>query len=82
MFSSAEYMHGGNLYDFLHKHNNIVELPQLLKFAIDISKGMEYLHQKNIIHRDLKTANLLMDDNHVRRNLWTWGLRYFFGYML
>jgi len=66
----AEYMPGGNLYDFLHKHNNVLELSQLLKFSIDISKGMEYLHQNNIIHRDLKTANLLMDTNHVCRNLW------------
>ncbi|ONK57114.1 uncharacterized protein A4U43_C10F16760 [Asparagus officinalis] len=61
----TEYMPGGNLYDFLHKHNNFLELSQLLKFAIDVSKGMEYLHQSNIIHRDLKTANLLMDANNV-----------------
>lgn len=61
----TEYMHGGNLYDYLHKHHNILELTMLLKFAIDICKGMEYLHQNNIIHRDLKTANLLMDSNLV-----------------
>lgn len=69
LFFPAEYMPGGNLYDFLHKHNNVLQLSQLLKFAIDISKGMEYLHQNNIIHRDLKTANLLMDANHVSSNL-------------
>ncbi|KAF5444587.1 hypothetical protein F2P56_033711 [Juglans regia] len=61
----TEYMPGGSLYDYLHKNHNSLELPQLLKFAIDVSKGMEYLHQNNIIHRDLKTANLLMDTHNV-----------------
>ncbi|XP_040995882.1 serine/threonine-protein kinase STY46-like isoform X2 [Juglans microcarpa x Juglans regia] len=61
----TEYMPGGSLYDYLHKNHNILELPQLLEFAIDISMGMEYLHQNNIIHRDLKTANLLMDTHNV-----------------
>ncbi|XP_040998672.1 serine/threonine-protein kinase STY8-like isoform X2 [Juglans microcarpa x Juglans regia] len=61
----TEYMPGGSLYDYLHKNHNILELPQLLKFAVDVSKGMEYLHQNNIIHRDLKTANLLMDTHNV-----------------
>ncbi|KAL0438239.1 UNVERIFIED_CONTAM: Serine/threonine-protein kinase STY46 [Sesamum latifolium] len=46
-------------------HLCIVTAPQLLKFAIDVCKGMEYLHQKNVIHRDLKTANLLMDTCNV-----------------
>ncbi|KAJ0976537.1 hypothetical protein J5N97_012011 [Dioscorea zingiberensis] len=59
----AEYMPGGNLYDFLHKHHNILELSMLLEFALDVCEGMNYLHQNNIIHRDLKAANLLMDDN-------------------
>ncbi|KAJ4951771.1 hypothetical protein NE237_028603 [Protea cynaroides] len=61
----TEYMPGGSLYDFLHKHHNVLELPLLLSFAIDVCKGMEYLHQNNIIHRDLKTANLLIDMNKV-----------------
>ncbi|XP_038987634.1 serine/threonine-protein kinase STY8-like isoform X2 [Phoenix dactylifera] len=61
----TEYMTGGNLYDLLHKHHNVLELSLLLKFAIDISRGMSYLHQNDIIHRDLKTANLLMDTNNV-----------------
>ncbi|CAN6686491.1 unnamed protein product [Malus baccata var. baccata] len=61
----TEYMPGGSLYDYLHKNHNILKLSELLKFAIDVCKGMEYLHQNNIIHRDLKTANLLMDTNNV-----------------
>ncbi|XP_022860017.1 serine/threonine-protein kinase STY8-like isoform X1 [Olea europaea var. sylvestris] len=61
----TEYMPRGSLYEYLHKNHAILKLSQLLKFAIDVCKGMEYLHQKNIIHRDLKTANLLMDAHSV-----------------
>ncbi|KAJ0786299.1 putative non-specific protein-tyrosine kinase TKL-Pl-4 family [Helianthus annuus] len=61
----AEYMSGGSLYEYLHKNHNTLMLPQLVKFAIDVCKGMEYLHKNNIIHRDLKTANLLMDSQNV-----------------
>ncbi|CAK9152334.1 unnamed protein product [Ilex paraguariensis] len=61
----TEYMSGGSVYDYLHKLKGTFKLPSLLKVAIDISKGMNYLHQHNIIHRDLKAANLLMDENEV-----------------
>ncbi|XP_062193930.1 serine/threonine-protein kinase STY46-like isoform X2 [Phragmites australis] len=59
----TEYMSGGSVYDYLHKHKGVFKLPALVGVAIDVSKGMSYLHQNNIIHRDLKTANLLMDEN-------------------
>ncbi|CAI8601746.1 unnamed protein product [Vicia faba] len=61
----TEFMSGGSVYDYLHKHKGCFKFPTLLKVAIDVSKGMSYLHQHNIIHRDLKSANLLMDENGV-----------------
>ncbi|KVH99628.1 hypothetical protein Ccrd_022143, partial [Cynara cardunculus var. scolymus] len=61
----TEYMPGGSLYEYLHKNHRTLTLPQLVQFAIDVCRGMEYLHKSNIIHRDLKTANLLMDSHNV-----------------
>ncbi|KAL4335020.1 hypothetical protein GQ457_07G027380 [Hibiscus cannabinus] len=61
----TEFMSGGNIYDLLHKQKSGFKLPFLLKVAIDVSKGMSYLHQNSIMHRDLKAANLLMDENGV-----------------
>lgn len=61
----TEYMPGGSLYEYLHKNHHTLTIPQLVQFAIDVCRGMEYLHKSNIIHRDLKTANLLMDSDKV-----------------
>lgn len=61
----TELMSGGSVYDFLHKQKGVLKLPAILNVAIDVSKGMSYLHQNNIIHRDLKAANLLMNENEV-----------------
>ncbi|KAM4099360.1 hypothetical protein ACJW30_07G152800 [Castanea mollissima] len=57
----TEYMSGGSVYDFLHKQKGVFKLPSLIRVAIDVSKGMDYLRKNNIIHTDLKAANLLMD---------------------
>ncbi|RDX70224.1 Serine/threonine-protein kinase STY46, partial [Mucuna pruriens] len=65
LYLVTEYMSGGSMFDFLHKQKTILALPFLLKVAIDVSEGMKYLHQNDIIHRDLKAANLLIDENRV-----------------
>ncbi|XP_066392268.1 serine/threonine-protein kinase STY46-like [Miscanthus floridulus] len=61
----TEWISGGNLFDFLHSEHNVLDLPMITKFALDVCRGMSYLHQKGIIHGDLKSANLLMDKDHV-----------------
>lgn len=60
-FVFVEYMFGGSLYNYLYKSKRILKFFEVLKFAIDVFKGMEYLYYNNIIYRDLKIVNLFMD---------------------
>lgn len=60
----TEFMKGGSALQFLHKHAPL-KVPQLVKLSLGVALGMDYLHKVNVVHRDLKTANLLMDENEV-----------------
>lgn len=56
-----------SLSDLLYKHNTKLKLEQTLSYAKDIAKGVKYLHalRPMIIHRDLKSSNLLIDERNV-----------------
>eukprot|EP01089_Gocevia_fonbrunei_P012359 TRINITY_DN2901_c0_g1_i1.p1 TRINITY_DN2901_c0_g1~~TRINITY_DN2901_c0_g1_i1.p1 ORF type:complete len:645 (-),score=115.97 TRINITY_DN2901_c0_g1_i1:114-1844(-) len=58
----TEFVAGGDLRKRLSKKN--VEIPWLtrVKVAYDAAAAMFYLHARDIIHRDLKAKNLLVDD--------------------
>ncbi|XP_004243665.2 serine/threonine-protein kinase STY13 isoform X1 [Solanum lycopersicum] len=57
----TEYAKGGSVRQFLtRRQNRSVPLKLAVKQALDVARGMEYVHGLNLIHRDLKSDNLLI----------------------
>ena len=66
----TEYMSQGTLRMYLNKKDPYSLSPEtILKLALDISRGMEYLHAQGVMHRDLKSQNLLLNDE-IGRASW------------
>ncbi|KAL1289190.1 hypothetical protein HN51_057841 [Arachis hypogaea] len=64
----TEYLSEGSLRAYLHKlQHKPMSLQKLITFALDIARGMEYIHSQGVIHRDLKPENVLIDeDSHLK----------------
>jgi len=57
----TEYMDQGNLYEVLSR-DTMVDDRIFFRMLVDICCGMNYLHNRSILHLDLKPLNLLVDE--------------------
>ena len=58
----TEYLAGGSLWDLLHDPHARYSWAEAVELALGAGRGINHLHacQPPIVHRDLKSANLLV----------------------
>jgi serine/threonine protein kinase len=61
----SEYADGGSLHDKL-KTEGKLPIKQAVEMTIGILNGLEFLHNKRIIHRDIKPQNILLQGDTPR----------------
>lgn len=59
----TEYAAQGDLFTYIHSHKNMA-LSERLQKSEDGVKGLRFLHAQNIVHRDLKSTNMVQKTIH------------------
>ncbi|KAF5469136.1 hypothetical protein F2P56_013231 [Juglans regia] len=67
-----EFITNGTLFDHIHDESRAYSLSweKRMKIAVETARALSYLHAEismPIIHRDVKSINILLDDNHIAK---------------
>lgn len=52
-----------SLFDYLQTNIQTIKRTDVLKISLDIANAISKLHSYEIVHRDIKSKNILMDEN-------------------
>jgi beta-lactam-binding protein with PASTA domain len=65
-FMVLELLEGGSLRSMLDQ-GTLLTVPQAARVGRDVASALEYAHTREVLHRDVKPANLLFDEHGVVR---------------
>jgi len=63
MFIAMEYIEGKTLEEVIHsKGGSPLPLKTAINYSIQIADGLQAAHEKGIVHRDIKSANIMVNE--------------------
>jgi len=65
MYIVTEYVSGGTVRNSIQKDKGDISWAARAKMAYDVASAISFLHSKNMMHRDIKSDNLLLTDTWV-----------------
>ncbi|EWM27797.1 serine threonine-protein kinase plk4 [Nannochloropsis gaditana] len=61
-----ELSRGGDLHKYLRRHKGLLEESEAKEIIVQILSTVAFLHRHQVLHRDIKLSNLLLEDSHAR----------------
>ena len=62
----VEYAEGGSLHNYLKKNFLSLNWQDKYRLALQLSDAIEYLHEKEIVHKDLHSRSILIQQNSIK----------------
>src|SRR5256885_10911729 len=57
-----DHLKGGNIREFLQQNGKNINLEKKLRKLLDITVGLNFIHDQNLTHQDLHSGNVLNDE--------------------
>ncbi|XP_072466567.1 serine/threonine-protein kinase Nek5 isoform X2 [Notamacropus eugenii] len=75
LYIVMEYCDGGDLMKRINRqHGVLFDEDQILGWFVQISLGLKHIHDRKILHRDIKTQNIFLSNNEMVAKLGDFGI--------